>query len=220
MRILAAAGVRRDRSCKLAIVPERCGKLNVIAALLSCQGMSRPRQPTISDEDLRLFAQAVGPVRPIAGNRSVIARPRPPPEPKQSQLDEARVSAELLRSVIDPAEIEVGEELSYLKSGLSPRLLQRLKRGQFSIADEIDLHQMTAAVARVAIKQFLDANRRADRLCLKIIHGKGLRSRAQGPVLKRLVDGMLRQRGDVLAYASAKPAEGGTGAVIVLLRQA
>ena len=203
---------------KLAIVPERCGKLNVVTALLSCQAMPRPRQPAISDEDLRLFAQAVGPVRPIAGNRSVIARPLPSPEPKQSQLDETRVSAELLRSVMDPAKIEVGQELSYLKPGLSPRLLQRLKRGQFSVADEIDLHQMTAAVARVAIKQFLDANRRADRLCLKIIHGKGLRSRAQGPVLKRLVDAMLRQRGDVLAHASAKPAEGGSGAVIVLLR--
>jgi DNA-nicking Smr family endonuclease len=55
-------------------------------------------------------------------------------------------------------------------------------------------------------------------LCVKIIHGKGLRSRAQGPVLKRLVDGLLRRRGDVLAFASAPPAEGGTGAVVVLMR--
>ncbi len=54
---------------------------------------------------------------------------------------------------------------------------------------------------------------------MKIIHGKGLRSGAEGPILKRLVDGMLRQRADVLAFASAKPAKGGTGAVIVLLRQ-
>ncbi len=180
--------------------------------------MSRQQKPAISDEDLRLFAQAVGPVRPIAGDRHVIARRHPPPEPRQSQLDEARVSTELLHSVIDPGLIEVGEELSYLKSGLSSRLLQKLKRGQFSIADEIDLHQMTVDVARAAVKQFLDTNRRADRLCIKIIHGKGLRSRAQGPVLKRLVDGLLRQRSDVLAFASAKPAEGGTGAVIVLLR--
>jgi DNA-nicking Smr family endonuclease len=182
--------------------------------------MARQQKPVISDDDLRLFAQAVGPVRPIAGGERVIARRRPAPEPKQSQLDEARVSTELLRSAIDPGVIEVGEELSYLKSGLSPRLLQKLKRGHFSIADEIDLHQMTAAVARTAVKQFLDANRRADRLCVKIIHGKGLRSRAEGPVLKRLVDGLLRQRGDVLAFASAKPADGGTGAVIVLLRHA
>ena len=181
--------------------------------------MFRQRKPIVSAEDLRLFEQAVGRVRPVASKRTESARARPLPEPVQSQLDEARVADDLMRSVIDPAQIEVGEELSYLKDGFSPQLLRQLKRGHFSIADEIDLHQMTAKVARTAIKQFLDENRRESRLCVKIIHGKGLRSRAEGPVLKRLVDGMLRQRADVLAFASAKPAEGGTGAVIVLLRR-
>lgn len=166
-----------------------------------------------------MFAQAVGPVRPVGGAQRAIARPRPEPEPHQSRRDEARVTQELLHSAIDPALTEIGEELSYLKSGLSKRLLHRLKRGQFSIADEIDLHQMTQPVARAAVKQFLDENRRRGRLCLKIIHGKGLRSRAEGPVLKRLVDAMLRKRDDVLAYASAKPAEGGSGATVVLLRR-
>lgn len=181
--------------------------------------MSKLRKPAaVSAEDLRLFAEAIGPVRPIASDHVLPLRERPVPEPLQSQLDEARVAEDSMRSAIDPAAIEVGEELSYLKAGLSPRLLRQLKRGQFSIADEIDLHQMTAAVARAAIKEFLDDNRRHNRLCVKIIHGKGLRSRAEGPVLKRLVDGMLRQRADVLAFASARPAEGGTGAVIVLLK--
>src|SRR5512141_3490983 len=156
----------------------------------------------VSDEDLRLFEQAVGRVRRMADPGVLPARPRPPPEPVQSRLDEARVPAELMRSLIDPAEIEVGEELSYLKPGLSPRLLRRLKRGHFSVADEIDLHQMTADVARKAIKLFLDESQREHRLCVKIIHGKGLRSRAPGPVLKGLVDALLRRRGDVLAFAS------------------
>jgi DNA-nicking Smr family endonuclease len=172
----------------------------------------------VSDEDLRLFEQAVGKVRRLPDPGISPTRPRPPPEPTQSRLDEARVPAELMRSLIDPAEIEVGEELSYLRPGLSPRLLRRLKRGHFSIADEIDLHQMTTDVARSAIKSFLNECQRTGKLCVRIIHGKGLRSRAQGPVLKRLTDGLLRQRGDVLAFASAPPAEGGTGAVIVLLR--
>ena len=181
--------------------------------------MPQQRSPKPSDEDLRLFAEAVGPVRRISGEHRVDVRTLPAPEPTQSQLDEARVSGELMRSAIDPADIEVGEELSYLKSGLSPRVLRRLKRGQYSIADEIDLHQMTTGVAREIVKEFLDAARRHGKLCVKIIHGKGLRSRAEGPVLKRLVDSLLRRRGDVLAFASAKPAEGGTGAVIVLLKQ-
>jgi DNA-nicking Smr family endonuclease len=182
----------------------------------------RPTKATqvASAEDLALFEQAVGPVRRLADHGDAPLRPRPAPEPLQSLLDEARVPHELTRSIIDPAQIEIGEELSYLREGLSPRLLRQLKRGQFSISDEIDLHQMTVDVARKAIKLFLDENRREHRLCVKIIHGKGLRSRAQGPVLKRLVDGMLRRRGDVLAFASAAPAEGGTGAVVVLMRHA
>jgi DNA-nicking Smr family endonuclease len=182
--------------------------------------MAKPRKHIVSAEDLRLFEQAIGPVRRLAADtRAAESSPRPLPEPLQSQLDEARVAGELMHTAIDPAAIEVGEELSYLREGLSPRLLRQLKRGQFSIGDEIDLHQMTAPVARVAVKEFLDENKRHGRLCVKIIHGKGLRSRAEGPVLKRMVDGMLRQRADVLAFASARPAEGGTGAVIVLLRE-
>ena len=179
----------------------------------------RKKPVAVSAEDLQLFQQAVGKVRRI-DHHAPPARPQPSPEPTQSRLDEARVPAELMRSLIDPAEIEVGEELSYLKQGLSPRLLRRLKRGHFSIADEIDLHQMTVEVARGAIKQFLGECQRHGKLCVRIIHGKGLRSRAQGPVLKRLTDSMLRHRNDVLAFASAPPAEGGTGAVIVLLKHA
>ena len=183
--------------------------------------MAKPRntRTTVSTDDLRLFHDAIGPVRRLTHRHAELERAAPAPEPRQSLLDEARVSGELMSSAIDPAAIEVGEELSYLREGLSPKLLRQLKRGHFSSADEIDLHQMNAAVARAAIKEFLDENKRRGRLCVKIIHGKGLRSRAQGPVLKRLVDGMLRQRADVLAFASARPADGGTGAVIVLLRQ-
>lgn len=174
---------------------------------------------TVTVEDRRLFAEAIGPVRRLVpDDRVAESLPRPAPEPLQSLLDEARVPGELMHSAIDPAAIEVGEEISYLRDGLSPKLLRQLKRGHFSIADEIDLHQMNAAVARAVVKEFLDDNKRRGQLCVKIIHGKGLRSRAEGPVLKRMVDGMLRQRADVLAFASARPAEGGTGAVIVLLR--
>ena len=172
------------------------------------------------DEDAhKLFVDAVGPVRKIRYERTESTTTPPPPEPRQSLLDEARVPGELIASTIDPAVIEVGEELSYLKDGHSPALLRKLKRGQFSIADEIDLHQMTAEVARAAVSGFLADSKRSGKLCVRIIHGKGLRSRNEGPVLKRLVDGLLRRRGDVLAFASAKPNEGGTGATIVLLRR-
>jgi DNA-nicking Smr family endonuclease len=177
----------------------------------------KKRVPAVSDEDRDLFAQAIGAVRPVKQSTAANDKPRPPPEPVQSQRDEARVPGELIDSDIDPALVEVGEELSYLKDGHSPLLLRKLKRGQFSVADEIDLHQMTAPVAREAVTLFIAESKRERRLCVKIIHGKGLRSRNEGPVLKRLVDGLLRRRADVLAFASAKANQGGTGAVIVLL---
>jgi DNA-nicking Smr family endonuclease len=196
-------------------------RVGTTSTLLSSNAMKRStsKPVQISDADRELFAAAVGPIRTLRKQRAELHRARPSPEPTQALLDEARVTDELMSSLIDPAAIEVGEEISYLKDGVAPRVLRDLKRGRFSIRDEIDLHQMTVAVAREAMKEFLEDNRRADRLCLKIIHGKGLRSRAAGPVLKRMVDSALRKRADVIAFASAKPAEGGTGATLVLLKQ-
>ena len=179
-----------------------------------------PPPPAVSDDDVRLFHDAIGPVRRHVVNEAATGNPapRPEPEPRQFMLDEARVRDELLDMPIDPAEMEVGEELSFLRDGYRPDLLKRLKRGHFSIEDEIDLHQMNAEVARAAVVDFIAEAKRRGLHCIKVIHGKGLRSRAGGPVIKRLVDKMLRQRDDVVAFASARSEHGGTGATVVLLR--
>lgn len=169
-------------------------------------------------DDGRLFRDAIGEVRRQKDTSMANpAKPRPAPEPVQSRLDEARVRDELLTHPFDPASIEAGDEITYLKSGQQPRLLQRLRRGQFSVRAEIDLHEMSSTVARDAIRAFLDECRREGELCVRIVHGKGLRSKSNGPVLKRMTDSLLRQRADVLAFSSARPAQGGTGAVVVLL---
>ena len=177
----------------------------------------RPAPPP-SDEDIRLFHDAIGPVRALQP-RSEVAAPKPGPEPeaRQFQLDEVAVSGELLTHSFDAGSIEMGDELLHLKDGQPPKLLRDLRRGKFSIRAEIDLHQMTIPVAREAIRLFLEDAHRNGEYCVRIIHGKGLRSKANGPVIKRLTDSMLRRRADVLAYASALPSQGGTGAVIVLL---
>jgi DNA-nicking Smr family endonuclease len=169
-------------------------------------------------DDARLFRDAIGRVRPLQkGPADAPRKPRPPPHAAQAEKDEARVRDELLVHAIDPAAIEVGEEIHYLKAGQPPKLLKRLRRGDFSVQAELDLHEMTVAVAREAIRAFIDEAIAERELCVRIIHGKGLRSRADGPVLKRLTATLLARRKDVLAYASARPAQGGTGAVIVLL---
>lgn len=185
--------------------------------------MSRRRPPAaappITVDDAELFRSAIEGVRPLQGDDPAdIKAPRPPPEPLQFLRDEANVLGELLTSPIDPAAGEPGGELAYLRDGFDPRLLRRLRGGQYAVQDEIDLHQLTADKARPMVRGFLADALGQGRQCVKLIHGKGLRS-ADGPVLKRLVDGMLRQHGDVIAFASAPPGGGGTGAVLVLLRR-
>ncbi len=184
----------------------------------------RPAKPAVAaranDEDVRLFRDAIGPVRRLRPDDAHASlRKSPSPSPDQMLQDEARVSSELLDLPFDPADLEFGEEISWLKSGYPSRLLRQLRRGQFSVRAEIDLHEMSAAVARTAISGFIEDCRRNHEWCVRIVHGKGLRSRAAGPVLKRLTATMLARRRDVIAYTSARPAQGGTGAVIVLLER-
>ncbi|MBD8880968.1 Smr/MutS family protein [Rhodanobacter sp. 7MK24] len=176
------------------------------------------RPPAINEDDARLFREAVGEVRHIDTQAAPPSAPKPSPQPRMLEADEAAVPGELLGMAFDPATLEVGEELSYLRDGYPPKLLRQLKRGQYSVQDEVDLHQMNAAAAQASIAVFLAEAKRHGLRCVRIIHGKGLRSKAAGPVLKTLTDRLLRRRDDVIAFASARPAQGGTGAVVVLLQ--
>jgi DNA-nicking Smr family endonuclease len=177
------------------------------------------RPPTIiTDDDTRLFREAIGEVRPLDPVAGPPESPKPAPHPRMFEADEAAVPGELLHMAFDPALMEVGEELSFLHDGYPPKLLKQLKRGQFSVQDDLDLHQMNAAAAQASMVEFLADARRSGLRCVRIVHGKGLRSKAAGPVLKALTDRLLRRRDDVIAFASARPALGGTGAVVVLLK--
>ncbi len=126
---------------------------------------------------------------------------------------------ELARHPLDWSTAETGEELIFVRAGLQQRVLRRLRRGQYAIGAELDLHEMNTAAAQASILDFLERSRERGLSCVKIIHGKGLRSKREGPVLKRLTDGLLRRRKEVLAFASAPPNDGGTGAVYVLLKR-
>lgn len=185
-------------------------------------GRSR-RAPATPDEaisaaDQTLFRDAIGPLRVIAPVAPLPRRIPPAPAARMSEADERAVVDELLTHPLDELAMELGDPLRYVKAGASPRLLKQLGRGAFAVRDEFDLHQMTAAVARNALARFLDECIRDQRLCVRIVHGKGLRSGSRGPVLKALVDQVLRRRGDVLAFRSAQSRDGGSGVVVVLLR--
>lgn len=172
------------------------------------------------DEDEReLFRRSLGRVRPLAQNRSARRAPPPPPRPLQKERDE-RAAAEALGAV-DPADAEAasGDAVSFSVPGVQRGVLRRLRRGEYRVEGELDLHGQTAGQAQGRLREFLRGARRRGWRCVRIVHGKGLGSAGGRPVLKGRVDLWLRRSAGVLAFCSAPPHDGGTGAVYVLLRR-
>lgn len=170
-------------------------------------------------EDIKLFRESVGSVKPMHDDRVAPARRHISPRPVFRERDETGVLRDMLSDLFDPAEMENGDELLYVRSGLQPRTVRKLRRGRLSVDAELDLHGMTVPVARAAVAGFLRECQRRHVQCARIIHGKGLGSRHRAPVLKNKVGGWLRQRDEVLAYCSARHCDGGTGALYVLLKR-
>lgn len=170
----------------------------------------------LSDEDVRVFRSAVADAKPLP-TQPLRRAPRPKPRARFSRAAEQEVLAESLAGLPDPDEPLLGEGLFYAKPGVQERVLRKLRRGHFSVGAELDLHGMRAEDARLALAEFLRDVRGSRIRCVRIIHGKGYRSGPRGPVLKQKLNGWLRQRDEVMAFCSARPADGGTGAVYVLL---
>ena len=173
------------------------------------------------DEDLELFRQAVGPVRPVDAPPLPPSPPKPKPRARMAERDEAAAASEF-RLALDEQLLGAGDVLSHRVESLPPATFQRLKRGELSAQEELDLHGLTATQAQSLLREFLADARRHGLGCVRIIHGKGrsaaeLDSSGAAPVLKNLVDRVRRHRADVLGFHSAPPAQGGTGAVVVLL---
>lgn len=174
--------------------------------------------PDPSDDDLELFRREMADVRRLEGTeRAPDQRPRPRPVPRQREADEKRVLEELLLEPDTDEGMETGEELLFLRSGYQKRYLRRLRRGQYAIEDHLDLHAMNEATAREVLLQFLAEARESDLGCVRVVHGKGLRSKTY-PKLKAMTNRLLRRHPGVIAFASCRPVDGGTGAVAVLLK--
>lgn len=171
------------------------------------------------NDDNSLFRESVGPVRRLRSSRAESRRRPAAPDPAKRAEDEARVLTELETASPFDHDLETGEELRWLRPGLQKRILVRLRRGHWSIQDELDLHRMNTDAATRSIRIFLDQALASGKRCVKIIHGKGLRSGPAGPRLKTLTARVLSRHPRVLAFASARPADGGTGAVCVLLKE-
>ena len=167
-----------------------------------------------------LFKNAVKNTRPLENHDTLQRVPQhPKPIPQQFLRDERQALVDSLSDgYISPHDVETGEELLYLRDGQSPSVLSKLRRGFWVVQAQIDLHGLISDEARAYVAAFIADCKKNNIRCVRIVHGKGLGSRNREPVLKHKLRNWLMQKDEVIAYAQAKPEDGGSGAVIVLLK--
>ena len=174
----------------------------------------------MTDDDINLFRRAVDGARPLDVEQRVDPAPRKPkPRARFTREDERRVLGESLDADIDATEGNNGAALRFHRPAVGRRTMRKLARGGFSVQAEIDLHGMTVAEAKPRLADFIEHSARTGKLCVRVVHGKGLGSGHRGPVLKDSVNRWLRRWEPVLAFVSARQVDGGTGAVYVLLQR-
>jgi len=177
-------------------------------------------------DEQELLARAMDGVVPLAArHRQRVAHAAPSSEPRPPLSDEAEGLAALAELVAGDVDFDVTDTREYVEgmvSGLDPRVVRQLRRGEFSWQAHLDLHGLTAPEARAAVERFLVESLRAGRRCVLVVHGRGHNSKDRTPVLKeKLVSWLARSAlaRMVLAFTTARPHDGGAGAMYVLLRR-
>jgi DNA-nicking Smr family endonuclease len=183
------------------------------------RAMSKESHKDSKSSEHALFREAMRGVAPLAPARRKVEKPAPKPIANSLRRDEARALKESLEHPPDDADVETGEEMSFRRPGLPVREFRKLRRGQFAVRAELDLHGLTADEALDALREFIADARAEGARCVRVVHGKGLGSGPRGPVLRNLVNKWLRRWDPVLAFCTTQPRHGGTGAVYVLLRR-
>jgi len=179
--------------------------------------MSKP--PPTDDEDNALFREQMQDVQRLKHDRVTHSVKKPGPIARQTLADEHQVITDMMSDDIEAQDVEYGEYLLFKRDGIQHKVMKKLRQGRYRIDAELDLHGLTVNQAREALAQFLNECPQHNSRAVRIIHGKGLGSAHRGPVLKNSVNKWLPQRQEVLAFCSATPADGGTGAVYVLLKK-
>ena len=191
------------------------------ARLRAEQEAARLQAERAQQAQQQLFARSIGPVRPLPSKhrQSKPAAPaRPQPVPVQHRLDEQAVMREALSDEFDVETLlETDETLSFRRPGLGPDVVRKLRRGGWQLQGQFDLHGLRREDARQALADFIRQAHKNGWRCVRVVHGKGLGSPGKTPVLKGRVQSWLVQKKEVLAFVQARPAEGGAGALVVLL---
>jgi DNA-nicking Smr family endonuclease len=171
-------------------------------------------------EHSSLFQAAVGTVKRLPAHGTASLKPAaPPPKPLQRLADEA---AALMESISDEVDVttllDTDERLSFRRPGVGPDVAQKLRKGKWAIQRQIDLHGLRSDDAREALGAFIRECHKQGIRCVRVVTGKGLGSPGKAPVLKDKVHRWLVQRAEVVAFVQAPPAQGGAGALVVLLQ--
>ncbi len=173
-----------------------------------------------SDHDL--FVRAIGAVEPLADHhtrrRALTSDQLVLPEPRQRMRDEASVLVEAISDGFDASTLlETDEHLSFKRKGIGVDVVRKLRRGEWAIQSQLDLHGLRQDEAREALSKYVRDCHRKGLRCVRVVHGKGLGSPGKSPVLKSRVQSWLIQKSQVLAFVQARPIDGGAGALVVLL---
>jgi DNA-nicking Smr family endonuclease len=173
----------------------------------------------LDSTDVAAFRSAMSDVKPLAAAARHTApktarrtRPRALQQAAPANLDE------LMPLIAGAADEDPAAALKFQRGGVRDQVMRRLRRGLIPSEDELDLHGLNQTEARDQLADFIAHSRDAGLRCVRVVHGKGYRSGARGPVLKTAVNLWLRRHLDVMAFTSAKVIDGGTGALYVLLR--
>jgi len=172
-----------------------------------------------AERERTLFERTVGPVQPLPDRgRALLAPPRPDALPRQRERDERLALQQAWSDELDVERLlDTDDELSFRRPHIAPDVTARLRRGHWAIQAQIDLHGLRRDEARDALAAFLRAARQRGLRCVRVVHGKGLGSPGRQPVLKGKVRAWLVQKDEVLAFVQARAADGGHGALLVLL---
>jgi DNA-nicking Smr family endonuclease len=174
----------------------------------------------MTDDDNEVFRKAMSDAKPLKTDERVPAtKAKPKPKARFRRADETAVLLESLEDDIDALEHESGGALRFHRQHVGRRTMRKLTRGGFSVQAEIDLHGMTLGEAKPRLRDFIQYSADQGRLCVRVVHGKGLGSGERGPVLKGAVNSWLRRWDSVLAFVSTRQVDGGTGAIYVLLQR-
>lgn len=191
-----------------------------LAAELQAARLAAARQLKAEQE---LFAHSIGPIKALParhspGQQAQISIALPAPIPVQQQLDELAVMREAISDEFDgDALLDTDDSLSFRRSGIGLDVVRKLRRGAWRIQGQLDLHGLRRDDARDTLSQFIREAQKTGWRCVRVVHGKGLGSPGKTPILKGRVQSWLIQKNEVLAFAQARPAEGGAGALVVLL---